>query len=129
MSKVNNIDNNHCVKSARIRRYSRLYFPAFGLNNSEYGHFSRSEETIILANICLFNVNNWNSRKMWWSRSGVILTTLLPILNVFSILFFSVLICNFELAIACQKWVNQPTFICSKSIMKTGEQYKESVQS
>ena len=64
MSKVNNVDNNHCVKSARIRRYSRLYFPAFGLNNSEYGHFSRSEETIILANICLFNVNNWNSRKM-----------------------------------------------------------------
>ena len=49
MSKVNNVDNNHCVKSARIRRYSRLYFPAFGLNNSEYGHFSRSEETIILA--------------------------------------------------------------------------------
>ena len=43
MSKVNNVDNNHCVKSARIRRYSRLYFPVFGLNNSEYGHFSRSE--------------------------------------------------------------------------------------
>ena len=42
-----------CVKSVRVRSYSSLYFPAFGLNaeryfvytdqnNSEYGHFSRS---------------------------------------------------------------------------------------
>ena len=49
----------HCVKSVRIRSYSGLHFPAFGLktgrygvslrmretadqNNSEYGHFLRS---------------------------------------------------------------------------------------
>ena len=47
---------NHCVKSIRIRSYSGLHFPEFGLNldlvqmrenadqnNSEYGHFLRSE--------------------------------------------------------------------------------------
>ena len=54
---------NHCVKSVRIRSYSGLHFPAFGLNterdgvslriqsecgknadqnNSEYGFFLRS---------------------------------------------------------------------------------------
>ena len=50
----------HCVKSVRIRSYSGPYFPAFGLNspylsgfspnagntdqnNSEYGHFLRSD--------------------------------------------------------------------------------------
>ena len=37
----------HCVKTVRIRSYSGPYFPAFGLNtdqnNSEYGHFSRSD--------------------------------------------------------------------------------------
>ena len=36
----------HCVKSVRIRSFSGLYFPTFGLNtdqkNFEYGHFSRS---------------------------------------------------------------------------------------
>ena len=45
---------NHCVKSVRIRSYSGLHFPEFGLNldlvqmrenadqnNSEYGHFLR----------------------------------------------------------------------------------------
>ena len=40
--------SNSCyyVKSVRIRSYSGLYFPAFGLNkdqnNSEYRHFLRS---------------------------------------------------------------------------------------
>ena len=33
----------HCVKSVDIRSYSGPYFPAFGLSNSEYGHFVRSE--------------------------------------------------------------------------------------
>ena len=37
----------HSVKTVRIRSYSGPYFPAFGLNtdqnNSEYGHFSRSD--------------------------------------------------------------------------------------
>ena len=33
----------HCVKSVRILSYSGPYFPAFGLNNSEYGHFLRSK--------------------------------------------------------------------------------------
>ena len=32
----------HCIKSVRIRSYSGPHFSAFGLNNSEYGHFSRS---------------------------------------------------------------------------------------
>ena len=36
-----------CVKSVRIRSYSGPHFPAFGLytnhNNSEYGHFLRSD--------------------------------------------------------------------------------------
>ena len=29
--------SKQCVKSVRIRSYSGPYFPAFGLNNSEYG--------------------------------------------------------------------------------------------
>ena len=32
----------HCVKSVRIGSYSGPYFPAFGLNNTEYGHFLRT---------------------------------------------------------------------------------------
>ena len=32
----------HCVKSVQIRSYSGPHFPAFGMNNSEYGHFLRS---------------------------------------------------------------------------------------
>ena len=39
--------NVHFVKCVRIWSYSGPYFPAFGLNmdqnNSEYGHFSRSD--------------------------------------------------------------------------------------
>ena len=37
----------HCVKSAGIRSYFGPYFTASRLNNSEYGHFLRSELTII----------------------------------------------------------------------------------
>ena len=41
----------HCVKKDRIRSYSGPYFPAFELNtdqnNSEYGHFSRSEVLLL----------------------------------------------------------------------------------
>ena len=33
----------HCVKRVRIRTYSGPYFPAFAPNNSEYGHFLRSD--------------------------------------------------------------------------------------
>ena len=37
----------YCVKKIRIRSYSGPYFPGFGLNtdqnNSEYGHFLRSD--------------------------------------------------------------------------------------
>ena len=37
----------HCVKSGRIQSFSGPYFPAFGRNtdqnNSEYGHFLRSD--------------------------------------------------------------------------------------
>ena len=32
----------HCIKSVRIWSYSGTHFPAFGLNNFEYGHFSWS---------------------------------------------------------------------------------------
>ena len=43
---INNFDllccDQHCVKSVRIRSYSGSHFPAFGLNNSEYEHFSCS---------------------------------------------------------------------------------------
>ena len=59
---VTDLANHHCVKSARIRSYSVLYFSVYGLNtekylispysvrmlentdqnNSEYGHFLRS---------------------------------------------------------------------------------------
>ena len=34
----------HSVKSVSIWSYSGPYFPALGLNNTEYGHFSRSVE-------------------------------------------------------------------------------------
>ena len=33
----------HCVKFARIWSYSSPYFSAFGMNNSEHGHFTRSD--------------------------------------------------------------------------------------
>ena len=40
-------EDQHCVKSVRIRSFSGPYFPAFGLHtdqkNSEYRHFSHSE--------------------------------------------------------------------------------------
>ena len=42
--------NFHCVKRVRIRSYSGPFFYAFGLNNSEYGHFSRSVH-LVLAEI------------------------------------------------------------------------------
>ena len=41
----------HCVKSVRIQYYYGPYFPVFGLNtdqnNSEYGHFSRSDVDVV----------------------------------------------------------------------------------
>ena len=33
----------HCVKRVRIWTYCGPYFPAFGPNNSEYGHFLRTD--------------------------------------------------------------------------------------
>ena len=68
----------HCIKSVRIRSYSGPYFPAFGLNsdirsispysgrmwentdqnNSEYGHFSRSNSFIdITKSLNSFSLN------------------------------------------------------------------------
>ena len=29
-------ENSHCVKSVRIRSFSGLYFPAFGLNTERF---------------------------------------------------------------------------------------------
>ena len=37
----------HSVKSVRIRSYYGPYFPAFGLNNSEYGLFLRSVSQLL----------------------------------------------------------------------------------
>ena len=42
----------YCVKSVRIRSYSGPHFPAFGLNNSEYGHFLRSVSLYFYFLIC-----------------------------------------------------------------------------
>ena len=36
------IQGVHCVKNVRISSCSGPHFPAFGLNNSEYGYFLRS---------------------------------------------------------------------------------------
>ena len=33
------VDSLHCVKSVRIRSYSYLHFPAFGLNRERYSVF------------------------------------------------------------------------------------------
>ena len=42
--------NNHCIKSVPIRSYSGPYFHPMGLNtdenNSEHGHFLRSESPL-----------------------------------------------------------------------------------
>ena len=35
-SKWEELSIDHCVKSARVRSYSALYFPAFGLNTERY---------------------------------------------------------------------------------------------
>ena len=37
----------YCVKSVRTRSFSGPYFPAFRLNISEYGHFSRSVTCLV----------------------------------------------------------------------------------
>ena len=49
-----NTEELHCVKSVSIRSYSGLHFPAFGQNNSEYGHFLRSGRVVIVI-VCHFN--------------------------------------------------------------------------
>ena len=41
----------HCVKTVRIRSYSGLHFPAFELNNSEYGHFLGSDYKNYFSNM------------------------------------------------------------------------------
>ena len=63
----------HCVKSVRIRRYSDPHFPTFGLNserysvqmwentdqnNSEYGHFLRSDSFMVQSNAFAFAFEN-----------------------------------------------------------------------
>ena len=49
----------HCGKSVRIRSYSGPYFPAFGLNmdqnNSEYGHFLRSDSCFLRC-VCILKI-------------------------------------------------------------------------
>ena len=61
---------SHCVKSVRIQIYYGPHFPAFGLNtesenadqnNSEYGHFSRSEYDSQTGHVFFFNV----TRLVW----------------------------------------------------------------
>ena len=74
----------HCVKSVRIRSYSGLFFLAFGLNtdqnNSEYGHFLRSDFKIKPKGSA-FAVNirlGENLLKTSWRHLG----------DVFSVTFF-----------------------------------------
>ena len=43
LSKQVTISVTHCVKSVRIRSYSGPYFLTFGMNNTKYGHFLRSD--------------------------------------------------------------------------------------
>ena len=45
----------HCVKGIRIRSYSGPYFPAFGLNNSEYGPVLRSVSFILFCQTSLMS--------------------------------------------------------------------------
>ena len=37
---IKNLNETHSVKSVRIRNYSGLYFPAFGLNTERYSYLS-----------------------------------------------------------------------------------------
>ena len=41
----------HCVNSVRIWNFSGPYYPVFGPENSEYGHFLRSENYDILHSV------------------------------------------------------------------------------
>ena len=45
----------HCLKSIRIRSYFGPYFPAFGLNNSEYGPVLRSVSFILFCQTSLMS--------------------------------------------------------------------------
>ena len=64
--KIFNSSDIHCVKSVRIRSYSGQHFLAFSQysvrmqenanqNNSEYGHFLRSDNVIILQSVPLLH--------------------------------------------------------------------------
>ena len=60
MNKTFHLFAIRCVKSVRIRSYSGLYFPAFGLNmdhtNSEYGHFSRGDSQVARRDALLYKI-------------------------------------------------------------------------
>ena len=66
------------MKSVRIRRYSNPHFPAFGLNNSEYGHFIRVVWQEILIAITqklqVFNVKFFGYMKTFLMDHFGILT-------------------------------------------------------
>ena len=87
----------HFVKSDRIRSYSDPLFPAFGLNTSEYGYFSRSASETKRENFVAIafhqNVNlrkdlplsRWNLRvresKNFWLYTLIIKTKIQLILR------------------------------------------------
>ena len=89
---IKELEMSHCVKSFRVRSFSGLYFPAFGLNtdqkNSEYGHFLRSVSfSENLANV----LNGWSLSKIK-KTSGVMardqllsLFFIIIITNLFSV--------------------------------------------
>ena len=49
MISFHEVDIINCIQGVRIRSYSGPYFPAFGLNNPEYGHVSRSNCNIFVS--------------------------------------------------------------------------------
>ena len=59
------MEDGHCVKTVRIRSYSGLHFPAFGLNTERYGVSHRIQSEWIWKNADLNN-----SEYRHFSRSG-----------------------------------------------------------
>ena len=49
------------MKSVHIWSYSGPCFPAFGLNNSEYGHFLRSEHVLSYENKSVCNTVGYSN--------------------------------------------------------------------
>ena len=59
LHKMHRFQVYHCVKIARIWSYSGSHFPAFELNNFEYGHFLRSVYDYIRLSDYTYDIYNW----------------------------------------------------------------------